>query len=458
MNPPHPRTLLDGLFASEQVARIFSDHWRLQGMLDFEAALARSEARLGVIPPNAATVIASQCDPGLFDLDALTAGAARAGNVAIPLIQALTDRVAHCDPEASRSVHWGATSQDAIDTGAVLQLRHALDRFDDDLSHLGEVLADLARRHQRTILLGRTWLQPAPPVTFGLKVAGWLSAIERQLERQRELRRRVLVVQFGGAVGTLASLGEQALPIAHGLAADLGLAVPDMPWHTQRDRVAETAAVLGLLAGSLGKIARDVSLMMQPEVAEAFERRTPGWGGSSTMPHKHNPVGAAVVLAAATRVPPLVATVLAAMPQEHERGLGGWQAEWDALPEICLLCSGALEHTLRMVEGLEVDGARMRANLDATCGVVLAEPIALALARHMDRAKAHDLVARACRHAMDRNRPLREVLLEETEIASHLSAQEIDRLSDPEAYLGLADAWVERVLASFAGERGSARE
>lgn len=452
------RTLLDGLFASEAMATIFSDRGRVQGMLDFEAALARAEAALGVIPPTAAAVIASQCQAELFDLGALADGAARAGNLAIPLVHALTERVARQDLEAARSVHWGATSQDAIDTGGILQLRAALDCFDADLRRLSAALAHLARKHERTLLLGRTWLQPAPPVTFGLKVAGWLSAVERQRDRHRELRGRVLVVQFGGAVGTLASLGLQGLPIADRLAADLKLAVPDMPWHTQRDRVAETAMVFGLLAGSLGKMARDLALMMQAEVAEAFEPRTPGWGGSSTMPHKHNPVGAAVVLAAAARVPPLVATVLAAMPQEHERGLGGWQAEWEVLPEICLLSSGAVTHALRTVEGLEVDGARMRANLDATRGIVLAEPIALSLARHMDRGAAHALVARACRHAVDRGEPLREVLLREPEVSRHLSVAQIDHLCDPAAYLGLAEAWVDRVLSSSGGEPGSGRE
>ncbi len=449
------RALLDRLFASEEMAKVFSDRARLQAMLDFEEALAHAGSGAGAIPAAAAAAIAPKCRAELYDLDAIARGAALAGNLAIPLVQALTAEVARDRAEASSFVHWGATSQDAIDTGWVLQLRRALDRFDAELGRLADTLAALARRHDRTLLLGRTWLQPAPPVTFGLKVAGWLSAVERHRERLRELRPRVLVVQFGGAVGTLASLGANALPVALGLSARLNLSLPDMPWHAQRDRPGEVAAVLGLIAGTLGKMARDLSLMMQAEVAEAFEPRAPGRGGSSTMPHKHNPVGAAVVLAAATRVPPLVGTVLASMAQEHERGLGGWQAEWEVLPEIFLLTSGALQHATAVVDGLEVDSARMRANLDATLGVIFAEPVALALARHMDRAGAHALVESACRRALVRRVPLREVLTGERDVTKHLSAAEIDGLCDPAAYVGLAGAWIDRVLASHALRRAS---
>ena len=450
-----PLGLFDELFTSRAMGEVFSDRACLQGLLDFEAALARAEADVGAIPNGAAEVIASQCRSELFDVGALAAGAATAGNLAIPLIRALTDLVAAQGAAAARSVHWGATSQDAIDTGLVLQLRAALDLVDEDLRRLADVLARLAQQHRRTMLLGRTWLQAGPPVTLGLKVAGWLAAIDRQRDRMRELRARVLVLQFGGAVGTLASLGEQALPIATRLGQILNLAVPDLPWHSQRDRVAETGATLGLLAGSLGKMARDLSLLMQSEVAEVFEPRAPARGGSSTMPHKRNPVGAAVILASATRIPALVSTLLSAMPQEHERGLGGWQAEWQTLPEIALLTAGALKHALGVCEGLQVDPDRMGANLASTLGVVLAEPVALALARHMDRTAANTILERASRRAMAEQKPLREILRDEREVTSRLSAEELDRLCDPGAYLGLAEAWIDRVLASHSGQRGT---
>ena len=444
------RSLFDDLFASEAMCDIFSDRARVQGMLDFEAALARAEAELGVIPAQAVTPIATACRAERFEIDRLAQGAALAGNAAIPLVAALVDSVAQENSEAARFVHFGATSQDAMDTGLVLQLRAALDLFDADLKRLGYALTQLVRAHQRTVLLGRTWLQPALPVTFGLKAAGWLSATGRARERLRELRGRVLVIQFGGAAGTLASLGKRGIEVGSLLARDLKLGMPDLAWHTQRDRVVEVAATLGLLVGSLGKLARDLSLMMQWEVGEALEPRAPGRGGSSTLPHKHNPVGAAAILAAATRVPGLVATLLAAMPQEHERGLGGWQAEWESLPEICLLTSGALMHAVHVIEGLSLDADRMRANVDATRGVIVGESVALALAPLMGRAAAHSLVERACRNAIDGSKALLEVLAEEREVTNCLSPTELARLCDTNSYLGQAEEFCARALAEYA--------
>jgi 3-carboxy-cis,cis-muconate cycloisomerase len=442
--------LFDSLSTARAMGEVFCDRARLQALLDFEAALARAEADAGAIPKAAAEVIATCCRAELFDPVALAEGAGNAGNLAIPVVRALTALVAARGAGAAAAgfVHWGATSQDAIDTGMVLQLRRALGLIAEDLGRLADVLARLAQQHRRTLLLGRTLLQAGPPVTLGLKAAGWLSAIERHRGRMRELGARVLVSQFGGAVGTLASLGPHALPVAIRLGQLLDLEVPDLPWHSQRDRVAETGAVLGLLTGTLGKIARDISLLMQSEVAEVFEPRAPERGGSSSMPHKRNPIGAAAILASATKVPGLVSTLLSAMPQEHERGLGGWQVEWDTLPEICLLCAGALKHALEVCEGLQVDAARMRVNIASTLGIVMAEPLALALARGMDRAAANGIVEQACRRATAEHRPLREVIGEEHAVTSRLPAEELDRLCDPDAYLGLADTWIDRVLAS----------
>ena len=447
-SPENRPRLLDGLFTTPAMALVFSARGCIQGLLDFEAALARAEAVSGIIPRTAAELIASECRADLFDVDAISQDAAVAGNLAIPVVRMLTDLVGKRDSEAARWVHWGATSQDAIDTGLVLQLRAALDLLDADLERLSAALATLAERHRHTVQLGRTWLQPGPPITFGLKAAGWLSAIERQRERMIALPARVLFIQFGGAVGTLAALSTQGLAVATGLGLELGLAVPDLPWHTHRDCIAEAGAVLGLLAGSLGKMARDLSLLMQADLAEAFEPRAPGRGGSSTMPHKQNPVGAAVILSAAARVPGLVSTLLSAMPQEHERGLGGWHAEWETLPEICRLTAGALKHAVNVCEGIEVDAERMRANLDATGGIVLAEPVALALARHMDRSAAHSLVEKACRRATAEKKPLRKALDDDPDVTRRLTPEELDKLCDPSRYLGLADEWIDRALAS----------
>lgn len=439
---------LDPLFRTDAMREIFSDRGRLQGMLDFEAALARAEARLGVIPKAAAPAIEAQCQAKLFDIEALARAAAPAGNTAIPMVKALTALVGKKNRQAAGYVHWGATSQDAMDTGQVLQLRNAFDLIDADVSRLADALARLAKKHKRTPMAGRTWMQQALPVTFGLKAAGALGAVERHRARLSALHAHVLVIQFGGAAGTLASLGDRGLDIAKALAAELKLGVPDIPWHSHRDRVAEVATTLGLLVGTLGKIAHDVSLLMQTEVGEAFEPAAPGRGRSSTMPHKRNPVGCAVVLAAATKVPALVSVMLAAMVQEHERGLGNWHAEWETLPEICMLSAGALGQLAQMIEGLEIDAARMRRNLDATHGLILAEAVSAALAPRLGREAAHGLIAEACRRAAERNKPLRDVLAKDAKVRKLLSAADLDRLFDPANYLGVAEQFVERVLAS----------
>jgi 3-carboxy-cis,cis-muconate cycloisomerase len=417
-------------------------------MLDFEAALARAEARTGVVPPAAVAPIESACRAEAFEVDELARGAALAGNTAIPMVKALTALVAKRDEAAARYVHWGATSQDAMDTGLVLQLREALDLIEGDLARLAAVLAGLATLHKRTVLAGRTWLQQATPVTFGLKAAGALSAIERHRARVRELRPRVLVLQFGGASGTLAALGADGLKVAAALAEELKLELPDVPWHAQRDRVAEVATALGLLVGTLGKVARDVSLLMQTEVGEAFEPAAAGKGGSSTMPHKRNPVACAAILAAAIRVPGLVSVMLTAMVQEHERGLGDWHAEWDTLPEIVCLAAGALAQLTQVLDGLELDPARMAANLEATRGLILAEAVTMALAGAIGRLPAHHLVEAACRRAAGERRHLRDVLGEDPEVRKHLSAADLERLLDPANYTGLAEALVERALAA----------
>ena len=448
MDAQRSRGLLDLLFSTEEMRLVFSDHGRLQGMLDFERALARVEGRLGVIPARAAEVIARPRSPDAFDLAALASAAEQAGNLAIPLIHALTAMVARDDAEAARYVHWGATSQDVIDTGLMLQVRAGLDLIDADLARLATALARLAQAHRATPMAGRTWLQQAAPITFGLKVAGWLSAVKRDQRRLRELRGRALAAQVGGAVGSLAAFGAQGLAIADGVAAELALQAPDIPWHAQRDRVAEVATTLGLLVGTLGKMARDLALLAQSEVAEAREPSGPERGGSSTMPQKRNPVGAAVTLAAAQRAPALVATLLAAMPQEHERGLGGWQAEWETLPEVFLLAAGALRRMCEAAEGLEVDEQRMRANLDVTHGFIYAEAVSLALAQHVGRERAHALVRDAVQRASSRGRHLRETLAADKAITAHLAAADLDALFDPQRAAGLAEQLIQRALES----------
>ena len=427
---------------------VFSDAARLQRMLDFEGALARAEARCGVIPAAAAAAISSKCRANLIAVDALAAATARSLNPAIPLVKQLIALVAKDDPEAAQFVHWGATSQDANDTALVLQMREAFDLLDADLALLCRALAKIARQHRSTLIAGRTLMQQALPTTFGVKVAGWLDAMNRHRKRLAETRSRVLVLQFGGAVGTLASLKEKGLQVAEALASDLDLPLPVMPWHTQRDRVAEAATTLGLCTGTLGKIARDISVHMQSEIAEVSEPAGEGRGGSSSMPHKRNPVSCAVVLSAATRLPGLVSTMLSAMVQEDERGLGNWQAEWETLPEIFRLTAGALRQMVTIIPQLEVDTERMRKNLDATHGLIFAEAITMALATHIGKSSARELVEAAIENARRSKRHLREVLAQEKAVTAHLPAAELDRLFAPENYLGSAEEFVDRVIDS----------
>jgi 3-carboxy-cis,cis-muconate cycloisomerase len=444
--------LLDPLFRSPAVDNLFTDRATLQGMLDFEAALARAEARMGVIPAAASAAIGTKCRAELFDVASLAQAAARAGNVAIPLVKQLTALVAKKDKHAAHFVHWGATSQDAIDTGRVLQLRQALDLIARDLDSLAQPLGALAQKHRSTLIAGRTWMQQALPTTLGIKLAGWLDAIVRHRARLAETRKRCLVVQFGGAVGTLAALGSRGPDVASMLAADLGLGLPDLPWHSHRDRMVEVGTTLGLCVGTVGKIARDISLHMQTEVAEIFEPAGEGRGESSTMPHKRNPVSSAVMLAAAMRVPGLVSTLLTSLVQEDERGLGGWQAEWETLPDIVQLAAGAVHHVATIVPNLEFDVKRMRKNLDSTEGLIYAEAVSMALGEKIGRAQAHELVQAACQRALKEKRELRTILSADPKIGAQLSVADLDRLFDPQNYLGAAEEYVYRVVAASRGK------
>ncbi|WP_409278331.1 3-carboxy-cis,cis-muconate cycloisomerase [Pseudomonas defluvii] len=439
--------LFDAYFTAPAMREVFSDRGRVQGMLDFEAALARAEAAVGVIPQEAVAPIEAACQADHYDFGALAEAIAVAGNSAIPLVKALGKVIASDVPQAERFVHLGATSQDAMDTGLVLQLRDALSLIEADLARLCEALARQALAHADTPLAGRTWLQHATPVTLGMKIAGTLGALTRHRQRLQELKPRVFCLQFGGASGTLAALGENGLRIADALAEQLHLSLPEQPWHTQRDRLVEFASVLALIAGTLGKLGRDVSLLMQTEAAEVFEPSAPGKGGSSTMPHKRNPVGAAVLIGTATRVPGLLSTLFSAMPQEHERSLGLWHAEWETLPEICCLVSGALRQAQILADGLEVDAERMRRNLELTQGLVLAEAVSIVLAQRLGRDHAHHLLESCCKRAVAEQRHLRAVLGDDPQVSAELSADELDRLLDPAHYLGQARAWVERAVA-----------
>jgi len=441
--------LLAPMLSSAAMRAVCDDAAYLQHMLDFEAALARAEAAAGVIPARAATPIANACKAGAFDLGALAEAATRSGNLAIPLVKALTADVAKADADAARYVHWGATSQDVIDTAGMLTLRAAIDALLPDIDRAIAGFAKLAQRHRDTAVVGRTWLQHALPMPFGLKLAEYAAALHRSRTRLNRLRSEALALQFGGAAGTLAALGDKGWVVAERLARELELPLPDAPWHTHRDRIAEAASVLAIVAGTCGKIARDIQLMMQTDVAEAFEPSGEGRGGSSTMPHKRNPVAAATALAAATMAPNLAATIFAAQVQDHERSAGPWHAEWPTLPSLLLVTSGALAAIVDIAEGLEVDAARMRVNLDATGGLIMAEAVTMALAEKIGKSAAHHLVEAASKKAVAEKKGLRDVLTKYPDVVTHLSADKLTKLFEPMAYQGISQALIDRLLASL---------
>jgi 3-carboxy-cis,cis-muconate cycloisomerase len=441
--------LLAPMLSSAAMRAVCDDVTCLQHMLDFEGALACAEAEAGVIPASAAGPIVNACKAGRFDLAALADAATGSGNLAIPLVKALTAEVGRADAEAARYVHWGATSQDVIDTAAMLTFRAGIDALLADTDRAVAGFARLAEKHRNTAVVARTWLQHALPMPFGLKLAEYAAALHRSRLRLQRLRRESIVLQFGGAAGTLAALGDKGWLVAERIAEGLQLPLPDAPWHSHRDRLAEAASVLAIISGTCGKIARDVQLMMQTDVAEAFEPSGEGRGGSSTMPHKRNPVAAATALAAATMAPNLAATIFAAQVGDHERSAGPWHAEWPTMPALLLVTSGALASIVDIAEGLQVDVARMRANLDSTGGLIMAEAVAMALAERVGKQKAHHLVETASKKAIAEKKSFRDVLAKDPGVTAHLGPEKIRKLFDPMAYQGVSQALIDRLLASI---------
>jgi 3-carboxy-cis,cis-muconate cycloisomerase len=426
--------------------RVFSATAHVGHMLRFEAALAQAEARVGMIPSDAAAAIAAACRVELFDVPTLQRDAVHAGAIAIPLVQQLIARV---DVAARPYVHWGATSQDAIDTALVLQMREGTETLAGDLTAAGDTLAELAETHRLSVMPGRTLLQQAVPITFGLKAARWLGAVARQIATLRALRRSALVLQFGGAAGTLAALGANGEKVAHLVAAELGLTLPDLPWHAERDRPASVVAALGVTAGVIAKIARDLVLLAQTEVAEAAEGAAPGKGTSSAMPRKRNPVDATNAIAAAQLAIGAVPVVLTAMAQEHERGAGGWQAEWTAIPDAFRHTMRAAIHLRCALLGLDVRTDRMRVNLEEAAGALMAESLSTALAAHVGRPEAMRLTSGLVERAFRESLTLREAAARDPNVSALLPPAELDRALEPTAYLGSTSTFVDRALRSW---------
>ena len=438
------------IFSTPQMRRVFSDETRTGYSLDFEAALARAQARLGVIPEKAAREIVSQCRIENIDFARLKKQTERIGYPILGIVQQIVEL---CADGLGEWCHWGATTQDITDTAAILQVRAALQLVEKEIDAIAGALADLSRRYRDTPMAGRSNLQQAVPLTFGFKTAALLAAMQRHRERLAQMRPRVLVGEFGGAVGTLASLGGDGLKVQAELMRELGLGQPDIAWHTVRDRIGEVACFLGLLTGTLGKVSMDVKLLMQTEVAEVYEPFHEGRGSSSTMPQKRNPISCLYIHATTALVRQLVAALLEAAVADHERSTGPWEIEWIALPEIFLLSAGTLRQTRDVVEGLQVDAARMRANLDLTGGAIVSEAVMMGLAPHLGRQRAHDLVYDICRMAATSGAPLVDLLAADKEISTHVGRKELEQMCDPANYLGLAGEMVDRVLAIEAASR-----
>jgi 3-carboxy-cis,cis-muconate cycloisomerase len=434
--------LVDPLFSSAAVDAAVSDTAWLQAMLDFEAALAESEADAGVIPATAAAEIAASCLAEFFDIAEIGRQSVAAGNPAAPLVRALTDRMSI---ESKGYVHLGATSQDVIDTAFSLMAHHALGSILADMAIAASACATLAASHEHTLMTARTLLQPATPTTFGFKAAGWMVSIDEATAVLARVRADRLAVQLGGAAGTLASLEGAGLDVVRRVATRLGIAEPVLPWHTDRTRVTELAAALGTAVGVLGKIARDVVLLAQAEVAEADESEH---GTSSTLPQKRNPVRAVLVIAAAERAPGLVGTLFATMMQEHERAAGAWHAEWETVRDLLRVAGAASHHAGMLLSSLRVDSHRMAENLAADGGLVMAESLALQLAHHVARSEARDVVRRCSEESLARKIAFADVVRGDPEIRRHLSEDQITAALEPSGYLGSVEELIGRALAA----------
>lgn len=434
------------MFGTAEMRAVFSDQGRFESWLATEAALAKVQGTLGLIPNAAAERIQAVARVENINVDAMREEYYRVGFPILPLVHQLAEA---CDEDSARWVHWGATTQDIIDTGLVLQMRQGFDLLENDLWAAMDALADLVRAHRYTVMPGRTFQQQAAPITFGFKAAIWLDELQRHSQRLAEVRQRALVCSYGGAVGNLSTLGENGSKVAVALARELSLVEPPITWHTARDGWTEAVFWLALVGATLGKIGTEIATLMRTEVAEVREPYQLGRGSSSTMPQKRNPIACPILISAATRLRDSVPSQLSAMIQEHERSVAGQPTEWLVIPEAFVLASGALRQAQELLSRLEVDADRMRANLDLGNGLLMAESVMMGIASKIGRGRAHKLVSQAANRAIEQETTLRDQLIRDMDLMQWLSEPELDQLLEPGNYLGSTQTMIEAVLSNY---------
>jgi 3-carboxy-cis,cis-muconate cycloisomerase len=440
------QNLYERIFYNEKVNKLFTDEATITYLLRFEGALAQAQAKHNVIPGKAASIINECCKVENINKEQLISDAVLGGNIAIPLVKQLTAFVKQKDKEAAKYVHFGATSQDVIDTALMLQVKDAVQIMAVDMKQLNQQLIALLEGHKVTLMIGRSFMQQARPISFGYKVAGWLEPLIRSQKAIDELLKDGFVLQLGGAVGTLSNMPEKGIQVSETMSKLLLLNNPSKPWHTERDYFVNIVITLGILTGNLGKIAKDISLLMQTEIAEVMEPSGEGKGGSSTMPHKRNPVGCVAILANAARVPSLVSTMLSSMLQDHERAMGLWHAEWDTISDIVQLTAGCLRKAVEVTDGLEVRKEQMLYNLELTKGLIYAENVSLALAEKIGKQDAHQLIEQLSKEAQEKGIHLRDLVLSNNTVTKHLTTIQIENLFNPQLSLGLCEEYIKRVF------------
>ena len=429
-------------YGTDKMRMVFEDRSLVQYWLDVEAALARAQARVGLLPADAAEEITRTARAEAIDLEELRRGTNLVGYPILPLVRQLSSL---CDERTAGYIHWGATTQDIMDTACVLQLREADRLLKEDLAQLIERLSALARRYRERPMAGRTHGQHALPITFGYKLAVWVDELRRHVQRFDQAGPRLFRLQFGGATGTLASLGDSGMAVHHALAQELNLSPATISWHGARDTIAEFVALCALLAATLGKMANEVATLQRTEITEVGEAFELGKGGSSTMPQKRNPNLSENVVGLARIIMQQVPAALAAMITEHERAMGEWHIEWQVVPESSLLTSAALGHTLTIFNGLVVNEKAMERNLSMTNGQIVSEAVMMKVADHLGRQRAHELLYTLCAESQDTGATLMSLISENAEITAALSAEEIKALLDPRNYTGLAASFVDSV-------------